>query len=129
MLLLFAIAIYALLKSIFLPATAFEAKLQKNMQFLLIMLNFFEFRVGFSSHNNSEVIIMAEKKRHKKPVISGETVPFIRSYHAVPFINMNEIPPVFGAADNDLAVDNMANDFDMTAADKEDFRNKSKYRN
>lgn len=67
---------------------------------------------------------MADKrnKNREKPVISGETVPFIRSYHAVPFINMNHISPVFGAADNDLAEENMANDFDMTAADKEDFR-------
>ncbi len=61
-------------------------------------------------------------KAKAKPVISGETVPFIRSYHAVPFINMNEIPPVFGAADNDLAVENMQNDFDMTAADLQDFK-------
>ena len=69
---------------------------------------------------------MAEKrnKNRPKPVISGETVPFIRSYHAVPFINMNHIPPIFGAADNDLASENLANDFDMTAADKEDFTRK-----
>ncbi len=61
-------------------------------------------------------------KAKAKPIISGETVPFIRSYHAVPFTNMNEIPPVFGAVDNDLAVENMKNDFDMTAADLQDFR-------
>ena len=65
---------------------------------------------------------MSRKKRSRKSLVSGETMPFIRSYHAVPFINMNEIPPVFGAADNDLAVENMENDFDMTAADKEDFK-------
>lgn len=109
-------------------------------------------RGNFSSNNSPEVIILAKKgmkryfpkheknevspvpqmsgkvksgKAKAKPVISGETVPFIRSYHAVPFINMNEIPPVFGGVDNDLANENLANDFDMTAADKEDFR---KYR-
>lgn len=67
---------------------------------------------------------MADKKdkSRRKKVVAGETFPFIQSYHAVPFINMNHIPPVFGAADNDLAAENMANDFDMTAADKEDFK-------
>ncbi|MGN0999391.1 MAG: hypothetical protein ACI4PO_07555 [Faecousia sp.] len=30
------------------------------------------------------------------------------------------IPPVFPAIDNDLAVENLENDFDMTAADRQD---------
>ena len=83
----------------------------------------------FSEHDKNNVAPVPEMsgkvksgKAKAKPVISGETVPFIRSYHAVPFTNMTEIPPVFGAVDNDLAVANMENDFDMTAADKEDFR-------
>lgn len=48
--------------------------------------------------------------------------PFIRSYHAVPFNNMNEILPIFNGIDNDLAQENMENDLDMTAADLQDFR-------
>ncbi len=62
---------------------------------------------------------MAEKKRRKGDM-GG--VPFIRSYHAVPFTNANEILPIFGGVDNDLAAENLANDLDITAADKEDFR-------
>lgn len=31
------------------------------------------------------------------------------------------IPPVFPAIDNDLAVENLTNDFDMTGADLQDF--------
>ena len=74
---------------------------------------------------------MAKKSNNhgKKPVISGETVPFIRSYHAVPFNNMNEIMPVFGSVDNDLGLENMADDFNLTAADKEDFKNRRNKRN
>ena len=37
---------------------------------------------------------------------------------AVPHADM--IPPVFPAIDNDLAVENLVNDFDMTAADRQD---------
>ena len=32
----------------------------------------------------------------------------------------DDIPPVFPAIDNDLAVENLTNDFDMTAADLQD---------
>ena len=34
----------------------------------------------------------------------------------------SKIPPVFPAIDNDLAVDNLTNDFDMTAADLQDLQ-------
>lgn len=42
-------------------------------------------------------------------------------YHAVPH-SEDKIPPAFPAIDNDLAVENFANDFDMTAADLQDFQ-------
>lgn len=74
------------------------------------------------SKNNKKKASRNKSVNGKSPVISGVTVPFIRSYHAVPFNNMNEIPPVFCGADNDLAAENMENDFDMTAADLQDFR-------
>ena len=35
-----------------------------------------------------------------------------------------KIPPVFPAIDNDLAVENLENDFDMTAADRQDLEGK-----
>lgn len=56
------------------------------------------------------------------PIIKGEKFPYIKSYHAVPFTNANEIPPAFVAIDNDLAVENIESDFDMTAADLQDFK-------
>lgn len=65
---------------------------------------------------------MSDKKQREGYL--GGTAPYIRSFHAVPFNNMNEILPIFGTADNDLAQENMANDLDLTAADKEDFRKK-----
>lgn len=39
-------------------------------------------------------------------------------YHGVP--HAEHTPPAFPAIDNDLAVENMENDFDMTAADRQD---------
>lgn len=41
-------------------------------------------------------------------------------YHGVPH-EEDKISPAFPAIDNDLAVENFANDFDMTAADLQDF--------
>lgn len=42
-------------------------------------------------------------------------------YHSVPH-RQERIPEVFPAIDNDLAVENFTNDFDMTAADMQDLR-------
>ena len=58
-----------------------------------------------------------------KPLIR---IPIIKSYHAVPFTNANEIPLEFASVDNDLAAENLASDMDMTAADIQDFRDKKK---
>lgn len=58
------------------------------------------------------------------PVLKEEEIPYVKSYHAVPFTNANEIPPAFTAIDNDLAVENIESDFDMTAADLQDFKRK-----
>ena len=42
-------------------------------------------------------------------------------YHSAPHAE-EKIPDVFPAIDNDLAVENIKNDFDMTAADLQDFQ-------
>lgn len=42
-------------------------------------------------------------------------------YHSVPHAE-DKIPAAFPAIDNDLAVENFANDFDMTAADLQDLQ-------
>lgn len=64
-----------------------------------------------------------ERANAHKPLIR---IPIIKSYHAVPFTNVNEIPLEFASVDNDLAAENLASDMDMTAADMQDFRNKKK---
>lgn len=42
-------------------------------------------------------------------------------YHSVPHAE-DSIPAAFPAIDNDLAVENFINDFDMTAADQQDLQ-------
>ena len=42
-------------------------------------------------------------------------------YHSIPH-GKDNISAVFPAIDNDLAVENLTNDFDMTAADLQDLR-------
>lgn len=53
-------------------------------------------------------------KAKAKPLIPGTNG---KVYHAVPHAATDAIPPVFPAIDNDLAAENLENDFDMTAAD------------
>lgn len=100
---------------------------------------------SYFSYTKDEVRIMAKKgmKRyeptHEKntvapvPIINGKAKcgkikanPLIagtegRVYHHTPHAE-HKIPDVFPAIDNDLAVDNMTNDFDMTAADMQDLQ-------
>ena len=52
------------------------------------------------------------------PLIAGTNG---KVYHSVPH-EEDKISAVFPAIDNDLAVENFANDFDMTAADLQDFQ-------
>lgn len=52
-----------------------------------------------------------------RPMIPGTAG---KVYHAVP--HADTIPPVYAAIDNDLAVENLENDFDMTAADRQDLK-------
>ena len=72
--------------------------------------------------------------KHKKntvapvPQISGKTKtsPLIAGmggmvYHSVPHTE-DAIPAAFPAIDNDLAVENLENHFDMTAADRQDLQ-------
>lgn len=81
----------------------------------------------YPKHKKNEVYPAPEiqgKARHSKekvnPLAEGLDTPIIKTYHAVPFTNQNEIPPAYGFTDNDLAVENIENDFDLTAADKQD---------
>ena len=91
-------------------------------------------------NTNCEVIIMAKKgmKRpefsHKKntvspvPIISGkaksgkvQASPLIPGAEGKGYLSTpHKIPDVFRGIDNDLAVENLTNDFDMTAADLQD---------
>lgn len=52
-----------------------------------------------------------------RPLIAGTPG---KVYHAVP--HADKIPSVFSAIDNDLAVENIEDHFDMTAADLQDLR-------
>lgn len=96
--------------------------------------------LNHSPHTKGEVIFMSKtKKTHPESehgkhtafpasIINGnakpkkdEANPLIpgamgKVYHGMPH-NGVKIPGAFPAIDNDLAVENMANDFDMTAAD------------
>lgn len=63
----------------------------------------------------------AKHGHHKaRPLIPGGEG---KVYHAVP--HSDNIPPVFRAIDNDLAAENMVNDFDMTMADLQDLEEKN----
>ena len=57
-------------------------------------------------------------KAKANPLIPGADG---KVYHSIPH-SENKIPSVFPAIDNDLAVDNLTNDFDMTAADLQDLQ-------
>lgn len=57
-------------------------------------------------------------KTKAPPLIAGTNG---KVYHSIPHVE-NKIPTVFPAIDNELAVDNFANDFDMTAADLQDLQ-------
>ena len=58
------------------------------------------------------------EKEKANPLIAGGNG---KVYHGVPH-SQDHIPPAFPAIDNDLAVENFSNDFDMTAADMQDLR-------
>jgi hypothetical protein len=51
-------------------------------------------------------------------LIAGENG---KVYHSIPHAE-GKIPSAFPAIDNDLAVENFTNDFDMTAADMQDLQ-------
>ena len=57
-------------------------------------------------------------KEKANPLIAGADG---KVYHGVPH-KEDRIPPVFPAIDNDMAVENLTNDFDMTAADMQDLQ-------
>jgi len=52
------------------------------------------------------------------PLIAGAEG---KVYHSTPH-ESSKIPTAFSAIDNDLAVENITNDFDMTAADLQDLK-------
>ena len=57
-------------------------------------------------------------KAKANPLIAGTNG---KVFHSMPH-GEDKISPVFPAIDNDLAIENFANDFDMTAADLQDFQ-------
>ena len=57
-------------------------------------------------------------KAKAKPLIANTNG---KVYHSIPHKEDN-IPPAFPAIDNDLALENLTNDFDMTAADMQDLQ-------
>ena len=57
-------------------------------------------------------------KAKANPLIAGENG---KVYHGAPH-SEDTINTVFPAIDNDLAVENLTNDFDMTAADLQDLQ-------
>ena len=66
-------------------------------------------------------IINGKAKRGKakaNPLIAGGSG---KVYHSVPHAE-SKIPDAFPAIDNDLAADNLINDFDMTGADLQDLQ-------
>jgi hypothetical protein len=68
-------------------------------------------------HTNPEVMIMAKNGKIKaNPLITGADG---KVYH-VPSQAERTISSAFPAFDNDLAVENYANDFDMSSMDMED---------
>lgn len=60
-------------------------------------------------------------KEKANPLIAGGDG---KVYHGIPH-GEDTISPVFPAIDNDLAVENITNDFDMTAADLQDLQERS----
>ena len=59
-------------------------------------------------------------KTKAPPIIAGTAAQTFKVYHARP--HGTEIPAAFRGIDNDLAAENMLNDFDMTAADLQDLK-------
>ena len=57
-------------------------------------------------------------KEKANPLIAGGHG---KVYHSVPHAE-STVPPVFPAIDNDLAVENLTDSFDMTAADLQDLQ-------
>ena len=57
-------------------------------------------------------------KLRANPLIAGADG---KVYHSIPHAE-DTIPAIFPAIDNDLAVENFVNDFDMTAADLHDLQ-------
>lgn len=59
---------------------------------------------------------MAKNGKKQHPLIAN---PGSKVYHSVPY-PLEQLPAAFPALDNDLAVENLTNDFDLTAADMQD---------
>ena len=57
-------------------------------------------------------------KEKANPLIAGTHG---KVYHSIPH-REDKISPAFPAIDNDLAIENFTNDFDMTAADLQDYQ-------
>lgn len=77
-----------------------------------------------SKNTASSVPEIQGKAKHGKtkaaPIISGTHAPSQKVYHTIPFEEEKPISNAFKEIDNDLARDNLENDFDLTAADLQD---------
>ena len=80
----------------------------------------------YTKHGDTKAVTVPELsgkaktgKEKARPLIAGGEG---KVYHAVPGVNTGS--PAFGALDNDLAIEKLENDFDMTDADLQDFKRK-----
>ncbi len=58
-------------------------------------------------------------KEKARNLIAGENG---KVYHSVPHVTAPKVTGIFHSIDNDLAVENLTNDFDMTDADLQDLQ-------
>lgn len=59
-------------------------------------------------------------KMKVKPIVAGTSAPSQKVFHSTPHTAEKSIPKSYGVIDTDLARDNIENDFDLTAADRQD---------
>ena len=80
----------------------------------------------YTKHENKSTISVPEisgkakaGKTKARNLIAGGNG---KVYHGIPHATEPKIPGAFPAIDNDLAVENLSNDFDMTDADLQDLQ-------
>ena len=83
----------------------------------------------YSKHNKNNLAPVPQiqgkarsTKEKARPLIAGEQGEYGKVYHGIPHSESDNIPAAFSAIDNDLAAENILNDYDMTAADMQDLK-------